>query len=422
MIFNHAMSDTMRLFLNNLSWSFYGGLIAMPVTVVVSTLAGRFLGPAEFGKYNLVVLISSYVISFSFLGLDISTVKNIAKAKSRLEKEQSFFSSFVFVVALALIFCLIGLFFGPKISSRFGFDNMIILFVVYYTMTMTLKLIMDVLCRALEKFQLQAIAKIVENAVMVLGFVLVMLVSRKINFSTYTATVLFGAVAMTVIYILKFKGYFKNFSFSVLSKQLAEGKFFMISGLLGTIFLSSDRLLIAKYIDISTVGIYSAYYVASLGLVSSLSALVTNVLLPATAKTEDKTFIYKIEKLCLKGFVPVYLALCVAILIFLEIFGKAYPMKPSYILLFALVATLNFIMTIYNTIILDSGRRRYVTYIIINNVLNLLNIAYYFVLLQYFSKSIDLVLVGLAVNLGLSIVAMVILTRNMLKESRNAVL
>lgn len=415
-IFGHTMSDQMRSFLGNLSWSFFAGAIAMPVTMVIGTLVGRFMGPTEYGNYNLVVLISGYVIVFSFLGLDVSTIKNIAKAKSHQKKEESFFSSFVFTSSMALLFSLIGLIFGPKIAQYFHFDSRIILFVAIYTFIVTMKMTLDVLARSLEKFKLQAISRMIEISVLVLGFVFVMNVYKQLNVALYLWIILLGAALVSINYFAHLTSYFKNFSFSTLKLQLSQGRIFVVGGLLGTIFLSSDRLFIAKYIGISTLGIYSAYYAASLGLVSALSVILTNVLFPATAKTEDKSFIYKIDTLCIKGFVPVYLMVSLAIFVFLTLFGKAYPLKLSYLLLFALVATLYLFQMIYNIIILDTDRKTYFKYFVITNIINLINVAYYFVVMQYISKSINLVLFGFAVNLIVTLIVQIIITRKMIKQ------
>jgi len=421
-VFGHEMSDQMRAFLGNLSWSFYGGVIAMPITIVVGTLAGRFMGPEQYGNYNLVILISTYVTVFSFLGLDISTIKNVAKAKSSQKKEESFFSSFVFIGSMTVLFSLIGIIFGQKIAQSFGLDKTIILFVVIYTLIVSFKTILDILVRALERFKLQAIGRMIEIAVLSLGFISVLAIYRKLDFGLYMGIILLGAALVAIAYFVNLKGYFKNFSFPTLRRQLSEGKFFMLSSILGTVFISSDRLLIAKYIGVTTLGIYSAYYAASLGLVTGLSLILTNVLLPATAKTDDKSFIYKIDTLCIKCFAPIYLLICAAIFIFLTLFGKAYPLQLSYVLLFALVATLYFFQMVYSIVILDAGRKRYIQYFLISNIINFATIAYYFILMQYISKSINLILVGFSVNIILALIVQIIITRKMIKQAHNKML
>lgn len=413
-IFGREMSDQMRVFLGNLSWSFYGGVMTMPITIVVGTLAGRYMGPEQFGKYNLVTLISSYIVAFSFLGLDISTIKNVAKARSEESKQRSFFSSFVFIVLLTAVLLIIILLLRQKISAIFGLGSDVLLFVVVYTSIVTLKLVLDILVRALEKFKLQTIGKMIEIFVLAVGFFIVAIIYKRLSFGTYMGIILLGAALVAVNYSISLKKYFKFFSLATLKRQLSEGKFFMLSSILGTIFISSDRLFIARYIGIRELGIYSAYYTASLGLVTSLSLVLTNVLLPATARENDKSFIFKIDRLCIKGFIPIYILICASIIVFLTLFGKEYPLKFSYVLLFALVATLNFMQMIYNTIILDAERKKYIQYFLITNIINLINVAYYFILMRYISKSIDLILIGFSINIIITLVVQVIITRKMI--------
>jgi|GEM_PF-1182661 len=415
-IFGHEMSDQMRGFLGNLSWSFYGGILSMPITIVVGTLAGRFMGPEQYGKYNLIILLSTYIISVSFFGLDISTIKNVAKAKTKEQKQKSFFSSFVSVALVTTLFLALVLVFRQQISSVFGLDKTLILFVVIYTLIVTFKLILDILARALEKFKLQAAGRMAEILVLVVGFIFVTAAYKKLDYQLFSGIILSGALLVCAIYFFYLRGYFKHFSFSTLKAQLSEGKFFMLSAVLGTIFISSDRLLIAKYIGVAELGIYSAYYAASLALVTGLSLILTNVLLPATARTDDKSFILKIDRLCIKGFLPIYLVICASIFVFLNLFGKSYPLKLSYLLLFALIATLYFFQTVYNIVILDASRKRYVRYFLISNIINLVTILYYFILMQYISKSIDLILMGFAVNTILTVILQIIITREMIKQ------
>ena len=66
----------------------------------------------------------------------------------------------------------------------------------------------------------------------------------------------------------------------------------MLCALLGTIFYSSDKILISNTLA-SRTWVYSAYYTGSLTMVASLSLLFTNVLLPAGAKRRIKNLLTK---------------------------------------------------------------------------------------------------------------------------------
>ena len=389
----------MRQFLGNMSWSFYSGVIALPLMMIVSTLAGRYMGPAEFGKYNLIVLFSSYVLIFVFFGLDIASVKAIVKAKSDDDKSKEFFSSFVFTLGTLGLLIIIGLLCKNLIISKFGLDQKFVWLTIIYCIAISIKNILDVAIRGLERFKDQAKAKILEALTQVGLFVGALFLIKKISYSLFVEIIIIAAVGLIIFYLTKTAKYFKNFSLLSLKRQLLEGRLFMICSLLGTIFLSSDRLLIAKYINLETLGVYSAYYSGSLTLTSALSAMLTNVLLPATAKSQDKSFISKLDSILIKGFAPIFVLICLMLVVFMLIFGRAYPLRADYFLLFAFASVVFFFSNMFNTVILDADRKSYIRYLILVNIVNLFTLAYYVVLMKYISKSIDLILVGYLANL-----------------------
>ena len=86
-IFGHEMGEEMRTFLGHLSWSFLGIFFSSAILFFGSVLIGRFLGPNEFGKYNLVLAISNVAIVFMFFGFDTTAVKFISSGSNEIEKK-----------------------------------------------------------------------------------------------------------------------------------------------------------------------------------------------------------------------------------------------------------------------------------------------------------------------------------------------
>ncbi|MEI6478400.1 MAG: oligosaccharide flippase family protein [bacterium] len=414
LFFDRPMSDQMRTFLSDLSWSFYSSMVALPSFMVIGTLAARFMGPAVFGKYNLIVIISSYVTVVAFSGLDISAVKAIVKSRNEHQKRESFFSAFVYVVSVLVFFSILAVVLRPFLEARYGLSSALIWFTILYTLVISVRALFDILIRALEMFKFQVIGKVAEVLTLATGFLLVVLITRGLSYQAYILLTVGSMTVASAYYCYFLRGYFNGFSLAVLKKQLTEGKFFMISALLATIFASSDRLIIARYVDITTVGIYSAYYLASLGIVGALSGLFTNVFLPATAKLTDKTFTKKLDHFLVKGFIPLFVIICVLIMVFLAIFGKAYPFRWDYVVMFALAATLTFFQNLQNTVILDTTMKRYAYYAYVNNFINLLTVVYYLILVRYVI-SVDLILLGYLVNM----LATMLVQRKLIGEMRD---
>jgi len=101
-IFGHEMSEEMRKFLGNLSISFFGGAFYSVLLFIVSILAGRFLGPIDYGKYALYVSLFSFFTIFLSFGLETTIIRLAAKADADMRKK--IISTFIFFFFVNAIF------------------------------------------------------------------------------------------------------------------------------------------------------------------------------------------------------------------------------------------------------------------------------------------------------------------------------
>ena len=97
--FGHSMSDTMREFLGNLSWSFFGGVVAMGFLFLIDVMAGRILGPKEYGKYALMIAMANVFIIPMLFGLNIGVNHYVAKVDNiKIRKRYIGSAIFIFIV------------------------------------------------------------------------------------------------------------------------------------------------------------------------------------------------------------------------------------------------------------------------------------------------------------------------------------
>lgn len=402
--FHHQITPEMKKFLNNLSWSFSVGIFIMPIFLLISTIAGRFIGPVEYGKYNLILIINQFLLIFIFFGLDITSVKYIAKTDTlrKIREIISSVSGFIFFM-LGLIIVL-GAIICPLLFNISKEYALIIIFTIIYTTTITIKILFDLYIRGLEDFKKQAIGKIIEISVIILSFVSIFIIFKQNNFIGYVLTICLGAIAISIFYYYNLKKYFGRFNLKLLKQNLHESKLFFISSLFGTIYLSADKLIIANFLGLKELGIYSAYYLASFTVIVQITQLFTNVFFPATAKIKDKSFSRKIDKLFLLGLIPLTILIGIIIFGMLSIFGRQFPINFLYIILFALFSSLFFFLSLYNTVILDSSREVYRKFLIINNCCNLITIAFFGLMIYFNIISIPLILFALIINNIITIV------------------
>jgi O-antigen/teichoic acid export membrane protein len=173
----------------------------------------------------------------------------------------------------------------------------------------------------------------------------------------------------------------------------------MISTLLATLFLSLDRVFIAKHLGYTALGIYSAYYMSSFMLFAQLGQLFTNVFLPASAKSENKGFVKKIDSLFKIGFIPLVAFSCLVLVVMLSFFGKAYTLRLDYVILFSVLSIIYFFQSLYNTIIIDLPINKYKIYIIVSNIMNLVVMFLFFFMVYNNSLTIQYILFALITDI-----------------------
>lgn len=394
-IFQQPMSSEMRKFLGNLSWSFTSGFIVLPTLMIVTTLAGRAMGPSEFGKYSLVLVISQFLVAAEFFGLDTTTVKYLAKAKDKAEKSSIISSNFRFITGVALLIALSTIALYPMLIRLTPEYASIILVATIFSFLTSVKLSQDLVIRGLEEFRLQAKIKILEVIVVVGLFSWIFYVSQNTP-KRYTDLIFIlslGLIAASMAYWQQIKHFIQKFDFKTIKKQVIESKLYFISALFGTIFLSADRIFIGHFIDIQTLGIYSAYYLATFMVIAQISQLISNVFLPASARTKNKSFASKINRLFIYGFVPLSIASGLIGYLIMLIFGNEFTLNPWYLAGFSLLSILYFFQTLYNTIILDSKISQYRKNLIEVSLINLAGASFLLVLGVYGRISIASVLI-----------------------------
>ena len=396
-IFHHPMSGEMKIFIKNLSWSFLAGMTAIPL-IAITTLAGRFMGPTEYGKYSLLLIINQYITLFIFFGLDITSTKYIAKAQSDAEKKVIISTIFNFILVLLSSVFLMALLSYPILSHFSPHYSLFMILTIYYTVVVTIKTILDLFIRGIEKFKIQTIGKIIEATTIAAIFILLFLFFKKNNFISFLFVINTGAIAIAIYYFVYLFKYFGKGNREILKNQLSESKNYFISGLLGTLFITADRLIIGKYLGVEALGIYSAYYLASFTVISQINLLFANVFFPVTARLKDKSFANKIDRLLSIGFLPLLLILGGIMYVMLIIFGKEYPMNYLYILEFSIISSLYFFQALYNTVIVDVEKKRYARYVWIRNYVNMGTIVIYGVLVYWQIISILFILIALIIN------------------------
>ncbi|MCL5410771.1 MAG: oligosaccharide flippase family protein [Patescibacteria group bacterium] len=397
-IFGHSMGNTMKLFLGNLSWSFFGGIIASFLLLVVVIIAGRFMGPEYYGKYNLIVTYSSFLVIAIFLGMDNAGIRVISAGKTNAEKAKSISSFSVFIILNTIFISALLIVFRKLLLNHYSLDQTSFLLLLLFTAFFALKTMFDISIRGMKLFKLQSTGRIIEAVGVAIFFVIFFFTLKQQNYSYYIYSLVIGSGIVSIFYLLHLLPLLGNFDFQYLKKQFSYAKLFFINTALVTGLGSLDKIIIAKYLNVSKLGIYAAYYAASVSIISLLVKMFNNVLFPLAAGDRDKSFTKKLNKLIFFGFIPLLLLIMFLTFCIVKLYGNEYGIKLVYIVGFGILGTTNAISSVYNSIVISLSKTIYRKYVFYNNLLNIVNLLAYGIMIYLKIVSIELILIFIITN------------------------
>lgn len=335
-IFGHEMDVEMRLFLNSLSWSFFGSIFAGAILFFVNVVAGRVLGPYDYGVYNSVLSLGVVFSVLFLLGIDLSSVRFLSDPRNKPNFSRIITNSTVIVLFLGVFISIAAFFFNENV---FHYDNLF--WVLLVAFVVSFKNLFSGFLRSFEMIKRQSLFKLFDaSLVFLLFFLLSFFLFENTTYTTYLMSTIIGG---SLFVFLAFISLRKKFSFAKLSFTGSGSDFFSYSKFSLLIYLLAmgsfiDKYLIGEYIGMKELGYFSAYYVATHLVISELFSTFMNVFWPSVIKNAGSIagILGKIDKLFLYFSVPFFTFIFSVASVFILLFGSEYPFDLSLVLLFSL--------------------------------------------------------------------------------------
>ena len=274
------------LFLSKLSIYLYRAVIA------------RYFGPEVYGLFSLALMIVSWFVVFSVLGINQGILRYIPlyRGKEEINKIRYLFKSFFFFLLLTSIFSGLLLFvFSEFISVNIFHNSDLTLFLKIFSITVPLMVLLQFflyLILAFEKINWYSfIYNILQDFVKVFSLILLVFLGFGINsiFFSY----IFGTFSAFFAAYLVCKKYLKPiFGKYILNKEKRHELFkevtsyswpLLFSGIVATIFVWTDSFVIGFFMDVKYVGYYNSAIPIAM-LLTIVSELFTKLFSPLITK------------------------------------------------------------------------------------------------------------------------------------------
>jgi len=348
-IFGHEMSNEMRDFIKNLSWSFFGGIIAAVVMFAINIFAGRLLGPVEYGKYNYLLSLATATAFIFLLGNNLSGVRYISDKKYNDKKNSILTAAFVMSLVQATVFLIVIVLLSGFIANHFNFDKKIVYLIFVLGFVLSFKDLFDSFLRALNLIKKQSLFKIVDATIVaILFFMLLYFFKKEFSYFDYVYALMSGGVFSIVALFYSIRKNIVKFKWEQVFLLLHYNKF-LIFAAMGGFIIGLDKVFIGKYIGTESLGIYSAYYAASQLVMINFVIIFMNIFWPATINNKHniREIVKKVNTIIFKFF-PFFVGVnFLSIYFIVLLFGKQYPMQFTWVLLFAFSSIFSIIFYIF---------------------------------------------------------------------------
>ena len=294
--------------IKNAGWIIGCKIIKALLTLIVTMITARYLGPANYGLISYAASIVAFVAPIMKLGLDSILVHEIVNDE---KNESKILGTSILMSLLSAIMCIIGIYLFVSIINA-GEKETIIVCLIY-----SILLIFQAFEMIQYWFQAKLLAKYSSIAmllsyILVTGFQIFLLITNKSVYWFAISNSMDYMIISLILYSIYKKQQTKklSFSFDICKKMIKKSKYYILANLMVTIYAQTDKIMLKLMMDNASVGYYSAA-VTCAGMASFVFAAIIDSARPLIFEAKKNNNLIKYEK----GIISLY-----SIVIYFSIF------------------------------------------------------------------------------------------------------
>lgn len=347
----------------NASWIIGCRVIQSILSLVVTMLTTRYLGPSNYGLISYAASVTSFMLPVMQLGLRNTLVQEIVNDP---ESEGTILGTSLVMNLISAVFCIIGIFTFTLIANR-SETTTIIVCLLYST---------NLIFQALEMVQYWFQAKLLSKYQAIISLLAYVLISAYKAYLLITGKdVYWFAISYALDYMIisfcligfyrRLGGQKLHFSYSTARRLFAKSRYFIVSSLMVTIFAQTDRIMLKLMINNEATGFYSAA-VSCAGMTGFVFSAIIDSARPGifeSKRASDHLFENGLKALYSS---VIYLSLAQSIIftifarvIILVIYGNKYLESVSALQLVVWYTTFSYLGSVRNIWILAEGQQKY---------------------------------------------------------------
>lgn len=370
----------------NAIWIIGCKLVKAILTLIVTMMTARYLGPSNYGLINYASSIVTFITPLMKLGIDATIVHAIVVDP---ENEGKNVGTAIVMNLVSSILCILGVISFAFVVNRDEIDTIIVCG-LYSTL---------LFFQAIEMIQYWFQAKLLSKysaGSMLISYVVVatcqiyFLISKKnVYWFAISHSIDYLLIAILLVILYNKLGTQKlSFSKKHAKNLFNKGKYYIVSSMMVTIFANTDRIMLKLMIDNEAVGYYSAA-TACAGMTGFVFAAIIDSIRPtvfeAKKQSEDLfcTRLAELYSIIIYGSLFISLGITIFAGIIIKImYGDNYVPSINALRLVVWYTTFSYIGTVRNIWIVSENMQKYLWIInlsgaMMNVIINLILIPFF---------------------------------------------
>ncbi len=274
-----------RRYFANTSWMFAEQILRMLVGLLVGIWVARFLGPAQFGVFSYAIAFAALFGSLAKLGLDSIVIRDLVRNADRLEL---YMGTVFWLKMLGATIMLAAMLLAIHLTSNDSTTNLYIFIIGSGTLFQSFEVIdFYFQSQVLSKFVSYCrLTQLLISSLLKLYFILV---GAELIWFVVVSLIDQVTLAFTLYLAYRYRRTgvsLWQFDFHTAKLLLRESWPLVISGLVVTIYMRIDQVMIKEMLGDEQVGLYSAAVRLSEGWYF-VPVIMTNSLFPAVVRAKE---------------------------------------------------------------------------------------------------------------------------------------
>lgn len=242
--------------LKNAGWIIGCKVVQAILGLVVTMLSARYLGPSGYGVINYAASIVAFFVPVMQLGLNATLVQEIIE---RPESEGTTMGTALGMSLLSSVACIIGIAGFSAITNRGETVTIVVCFLYSILLTFQSMEMIHLWFQAKLLSKYTSIAMLVSYLVVSVYKVILLISGSHIYWFAISQAIDFAIVAFVLLIVYhRLSRKTLSFSWKLAQEMFDRSKYYVVSGLMVTIFSQTDRIMLKLMIDEAAVGYYSA--------------------------------------------------------------------------------------------------------------------------------------------------------------------